>query len=153
MGEPNRLLVHVTVSVIALLLLAYLSFYSPTDDFHIQVFFLFSLECMLFVYPDDIYDDYLASLLQKFDSRQRFFSFFGNFKIGFSRILCRGGFGTIGRRTRRSKLDAAQEVVLLLPSSNSTTIPLLVMPPITRIATNQLYFPCAIRNYLSYYSV
>ena len=79
--QPKRLLVHVSVSVIAFLLIASLSFYSPTDDFHIQVFFLFSLVCMLFVYPDDVYNDYLASLLQKFDSRERFFSFFGNFKI------------------------------------------------------------------------
>ena len=61
--QPNPLLVYVTVSVIAFLLIAYLSFYSPTDDFHIQVFFLFSLVCMLFVYPDDVYDDYSIWLL------------------------------------------------------------------------------------------
>ena len=54
---------------------------------------------------------------------------------------------------RRSKQDAAQGVVLLPPSSNTTTIASLVMPAITRIATNQLYFSCVISNYLSHYSV
>ena len=49
--------------------------------FTFEFFFVFSLVGMLFVYPDDVYDDYLASLLQKFDSRERLFSFFGNFKI------------------------------------------------------------------------
>ena len=43
-----------------------------------------------------------------------------------------------------------EEVVLLPPSSNTTTIPSPVIPAITRIATNQLYFPCTITNYSHY---
>jgi len=52
--------------------------------------------------------------------------------------------------TRRSKQDAAQEVVLLPPSINTTKIPSPFMLAIARTTTNLLYFPSTLGDYLSH---
>ena len=51
---------------------------------------------------------------------------------------------------RRSKQNAAQEVVLLPPSINPAKIPPPFMLAIAGIATDLLYFPCKLGDYLSH---
>ena len=63
---------------------------------------------------------------------------------------CLPTFQTYILAARRSKQDAAQEVVLLPPSINATKIPSLFTLAIARITTNLLYFLCTLSDYLSH---